>query len=476
MELDIFSKKLSKACCNALGLRDNLSELKRLSGGANMESWSFHFSGKNYVLRRMPDGLAENDNYNSSIARALPLETQAKVIEAAIAAGVTAPSIAFPLSVEDDLGAGFVMDHIAGETLPQRILNKAEFIRAREALVPQCAHELAAIHNIQADPEWQLDHTTPLQALEQLKDRSIAANCRSDICTFAFAWLEENAPAPSSARLLHGDFRMGNIIVDHKGLTAVLDWELAHLGDIVQDLAYFCTPSWRFGHYTCEAGGIDTMQNWIAAYEQAANTNIDLKRFEWWLIYNCLWWGVVCASMAQMWRDSSERSLERAIIGRRISEVEIDLVLLLEKAIRPPAPGFDMDKLTAPQIELATPDHGNFEPGTQDDETIMAISEWLSAQQQMDNHKKFEQKVALNGLSMAMRSARLRRHHVDKQNQRMAELGFTKLDFGESIQKKALWQDANFWDHLRLTAIENCLIDQPDYAGLHAAKTEWKPA
>jgi hypothetical protein len=77
---------------------------------------------------------------------------------------------------------------------------------------------------------------------------------------------------------------------------------------------------------------------------------------------------------------------------------------------------------------------------------------------------------------MAMRSARLRRHHVDKQNQRMAKLGFTKADFNESIQKKTLWQDANFWDHLRLTAIENCLIDQPDYAGLHAAKVKWKHA
>ena len=148
---------------------------------------------------------------------------------------------------------------------------------------------------------------------------------------YAFHWLEKNLPDRQDPKLLHADFRMGNLMIDGEGISAVLDWELAHLGDPMEDLAYLCTPSWRFGHYDKEAGGFDSADNIIAAYEKASGTAVDRDRFNWWLVYNTLWWGVACLRMGHSYRDGSVHVLERTIIGRRASEVEIDLLLQFEQ-------------------------------------------------------------------------------------------------------------------------------------------------
>lgn len=473
MEPEIFSTRLSSACRKALGEQSEIADLQRLSGGANMESWAFAYGGARYVLRRMPDGLSESETSDPSIAQALSLAQQARLITAAQSSGITAPPVIFSLSAHDNLGEGFVMAHIAGETLPQRILNKPEFAQARDALMPQCAQELAKIHAMTPDPDWGLESALPAEALAQLKARSFAANCRSDIFTFAFGWLTANAPPETSPHLLHGDFRMGNLIVNEQGLAAVLDWELAHLGDPVQDLAYFCTPSWRFGHYAREAGGLDSAEAWIAAYQQASGTSINAKRFTWWLVYNTLWWGVVCASMAQMWRDGSDRTLERAVIGRRVSEVEVDLILLLEEA------------MNAPQSVLSRSDvkhlHASMEApgaGTRDDEALKALTDWLSQQPAPDDkHARFEHKVALNALAMAERSARLRQCYTDWQTRRLTAMGSSYATYDIYRDFDMLDDDdPRLWRHWRLTAMENCLIDQPDYAGLKTAQTQWMPS
>ncbi len=61
-------------------------------------------------------------------------------------------------------------------------------------------------------------------------------------------WLADRVPdAPPEPELVHGDYRNGNFIVGPEGIRAVLDWELAHLGDCIEDLGWLCVKSWRFG-------------------------------------------------------------------------------------------------------------------------------------------------------------------------------------------------------------------------------------
>ncbi len=131
-------------------------------------------------------------------------------------------------------------------------------------------------------------------------------------------------------RLVHGDFRMGNLIVDDSGLAAVLDWELTHIGEAYEDLAWLCIRAWRFGApETLGAGGLGSVEAFLRAYEEASGTAVDREAFRWWLTVATLRWGVICRHQAERHLSGETRSVELAAIGRRVSETEWDLLDLL---------------------------------------------------------------------------------------------------------------------------------------------------
>ncbi|MEO0441717.1 MAG: phosphotransferase family protein, partial [Pseudomonadota bacterium] len=330
MELAQFEKRLSAACTRALETDGKISELQRLSGGASMESWAFVFGGEEFVLRRLPSGISADDEG----LRGIPLAIQADVIDQAVKAGVSAPVVRGRLIPEDGIGEGFFMDRAKGETLPHKILGNPEYLSAEATLSNQCAAQLAAIHSI--DPATlpdSLEYFSPRELIQLQKDKYHEIGGSIPIYEYAFHWLFENAPETDAREPVHGDFRMGNLMITPDGISAVLDWELARFGDPVQDLAYLCTPSWRFGHYDKVAGGFDSQDNFLAAYARHSGQEVDPDRFRFWLIYSTLWWGVACMVMGEIWRSGGDRSLERTVIGRRVSEVEIDLALLFEEQL-----------------------------------------------------------------------------------------------------------------------------------------------
>ncbi|MFA5123081.1 phosphotransferase family protein, partial [Zavarzinia sp.] len=145
----------------------------------------------------------------------------------------------------------------------------------------------------------------------------------------ALVWLKAHLPAaPAVPRLVHGDFRNGNLIVGPDGIRAVLDWELAHLGDPLEDLGWLCVPSWRFGG-VAPVGGFGTRDDLFAAYEAASGTPVDAGAVRFWEVLGTLRWGLICAESANRFLTGGDRSVERAVIARRASETEIDLLDLL---------------------------------------------------------------------------------------------------------------------------------------------------
>lgn len=155
---------------------------------------------------------------------------------------------------------------------------------------------------------------------------------RDTTATFewAFRWLASHRPPPSPPRMVHGDFRMGNLIVDGNGLAAVLDWELVHIGEAYEDLAWFCIRAWRFGAPEhLGAGGLGSVETFLSAYEAAAGTTVDRKEFRWWLTLATLRWGIICRFQAERHLSGQTPSVELAAIGRRVSETEWDVLDLL---------------------------------------------------------------------------------------------------------------------------------------------------
>jgi aminoglycoside phosphotransferase (APT) family kinase protein len=133
--------------------------------------------------------------------------------------------------------------------------------------------------------------------------------------------------------LVHGDLRLGNIMVDSSGLTAVLDWELAHIGDPMEDLGWLCVRAWRFGGSNPVAG-IGSYDELFDAYENVSGIRPQLDAMRWWEVLGTLKWGIICIRQAATHLQGIARSHELAAIGRRVCENEYDLLEYLEEMVK----------------------------------------------------------------------------------------------------------------------------------------------
>jgi aminoglycoside phosphotransferase (APT) family kinase protein len=299
----------------------------RLSGGASQETWSFdilHPAGAvGAILRRSPKG------YGAAPSRAAGLEAEASLIQLAHETGLPSPGVLHVLTPEDGLGTGFIMQRIEGETIARKILRDQQFAEARPRLARQLGRIAAGIHGLSRDRLPKLREMTAAREIAELGREYRSFNWPRPVFQLALRWLSEHDPGPPhETTLVHGDFRHGNLIIGPDGVRAVLDWELAHLGDPMEDLGWICVNSWRFGQIDKPAGGFGSRQELFAGYEEAGRT-VDPARVTFWEVMGTLRWGMMCCGMMQRFRTSPENSMERAMIGRRASETEIDLLRLL---------------------------------------------------------------------------------------------------------------------------------------------------
>jgi aminoglycoside phosphotransferase (APT) family kinase protein len=376
---------LTTVMARLTGATAAVEHLTRLTGGANMESSSFDYDGAGYVLRRAPSP-------EMMAGRPFGHDVEAAIIRAAVDGGVKAPIIIGELDPGDGIGTGYVMKRVEADVNPAAILADPP-----APLITDIARELARIHALPT-AGLAVPVMDTAAALADLKARFIGYGGDRPILALAIKWLEDHLPTPAPPVLIHGDFRMGNLMVNRDGLAAVLDWEIAHLGDAHEDLAYGCMTVWRFGHIDRPAFGCSDLNTYFAAYEAESGMTVDRARFRFWLVYRTLWWALGCMQMADIWRTGADRTLERAVIGRRTSENELDLLMLLEDD----APQTQRLPLTLEP----TPDARRMgEPSTT--EMLEAISEWIVAdvKPKAEGHDKFKVAVALNALGMLAREA-----------------------------------------------------------------------
>jgi aminoglycoside phosphotransferase (APT) family kinase protein len=307
----------------ALGVANS----KRLSGGASQETWSFDIMHRGglfgAILRRAPQG------YGAAPTRAAGLNVEAALMQRAYNAGVPSPKVLHILQPQDGLGTGFIMTRVEGETIPRKILRDAKFVRARPKLARELGKVLAGIHGLDLAQLPELRRITAAGEIAELERDYRSFDWPRPVFELALRWLRDRDPGPpQEITLVHGDFRHGNLIIGPDGLRAVLDWELAHAGDPMEDLGWACVNSWRFGEIDKPVGGFGSREKLFAGYEQAGR-RVDPGRVTFWEVMGTLRWGVMCCGMMQRFRSGPEQSIERAVIGRRASETEIDLLRLL---------------------------------------------------------------------------------------------------------------------------------------------------
>lgn len=316
-----------------LGGFESLEALAPATAGASQEIWTFvaQCAGQALplVLRRARQWS------QSSQAASAGMAAEAALLRVAAAAGVPVPRVRSELAREDGLGEGYVMDRVPGETAGHRILRDAALATVRPRLAADCGAILARIHAL---PLAALPPLRSGQAREELRHWEAGYRANAvvrPVFALALRWLAEHAPEPVPEGLVHGDFRNGNLVVGAGGVHAVLDWELAHLGDPMEDLGWFCVNAWRFGQVGQPAGGLGSREALFEAYEAAGGRRVDPRRVHYWEVLGNLKWGIACDAMGLAWRGGQDRSIERLAVARRASEVEVDLLQLLAPGTAP---------------------------------------------------------------------------------------------------------------------------------------------
>ena len=463
---DLFDEKLTAVLAHAIAGFEALVSCVRLSGGASQETYRIEIlsGGRKRLLamRRATGG-----EYDAGFSGTPGLAVEAMLFDIARKAGVPEPEVHYTLKPEDGLGAGFIMEWLEGETLGARINKLPELDQVRPKLARECGRILARIHDIDLDASGLRDvltETATGELVRKMWDEYQTFETPQPMIDFTARWLLDNLPPQTGHRLTHSDFRNGNIMVVPEGIVAVLDWELAYIGDPVRDLGWICTNSWRFGRYELPVGGFGTRDELLAGYEAECGRKIDPDHLRFWEVFGSFWWAIGCLKMQDSWRHGPEPSVERPGIARRSSECQTDCANLII-----PGPA----ELLQPSIATTTVDMPSSE------ELLASVRDFLrkDVRGALDDRNGFMALVASNSLDIVIRELKLGRITREAEQDRLSRLvGSTgsldelrwQLVMGLRSGEIAL-DHPGLADHLRNTVVNQLAIDQPKYSGLAAA-------
>ncbi len=321
----IGAERVAAVLTRATGSDVIVSAVTPLSGGAASDTFAVDAlrDGAPWplILQRNPNG------DHAGLTKA----DQAALQQRALAHGLPVAEVVAVLEPGDGLGAGFVMARIDGESLAPKWLKLPDYAEARAALTGQCAAVLAKLHAVPLGEVAGL--SLPDGSLDTARARmcELYRSFRADVPVFDYAlcWLAERCGDAAPSAIVHGDFRSGNFLIGPSGLNAVLDWELAHLGEGAEDLGWLCVNAWRFGLWQNPVGGFGQRDALYDAYAAAGGARVDRHRAHFWEVWGTLRWGMSCLQLADDHVSGRVRSVERAAIGRRVSEVELDLLHLI---------------------------------------------------------------------------------------------------------------------------------------------------
>ena len=312
---DEIREQLELGAARHLGRPVEIGGLEPLQGGASRELWAFvavvDGRRRELVLRRAPARGRELDALAAAHRHRVPVPE--------------------PLWLHGD-GTGLVMARVHGETIARRLLRDDRYAAARARLTEQLAAAAAALHAVPLDevPSVERPGRPPGEAaiagLESELDRIGEPHPALEL---GLRWLHAHLPEPRAPVLVHGDFRLGNLVVDEDGLVAVLDWELVHAGDPLEDLAWMCIRSWRFGNDREPVAGLGRRDALLEFYAAAGGREATADELRFWEVFGNVRWGVICTLQAHLHRSGAQRSLERAAIGRRTCEPEWDLLAMI---------------------------------------------------------------------------------------------------------------------------------------------------
>jgi aminoglycoside phosphotransferase (APT) family kinase protein len=290
-----------------------VASMHLLPGGASKEAWAVESDNERLLVRRAGGGVIHEGT--------LSLESEFRVLEAAVEAGVKAPR---PIAYLGELGEreAFAMEFVDGETIGRRIVRDPP-----TGLETQLAEELAKIHAI---PPERLPFLHSGDVVERFVHELDSVGDPHPAIEYGLWWLRENRPDPLPDVVSHGDFRIGNVAVSDRGLECILDWEFAHLSDPREDVGWPLVRAWRFGADDRHLGGVGEVEPYLDRYAELTGREISEEELTWWEILGNVKWATGCLTQCRRHLTGLDRSVEYAVLGRMAAEMEYELLDLIE--------------------------------------------------------------------------------------------------------------------------------------------------
>ncbi len=334
-----------------------VSRLYRIPGGASRETWSFDATWQNghiqqneqdgestlqkrgFILRRDPDaGLLDTDrDVEYRVYRAFGGLAEGSAVPVPRMYWLETESIALDRPF-------FIMERIDGCQSDPNLLALRPDDAGRRRIARREFEILGAIHA--ADPaalglldlssraapgkdgcaESELSHWQQIIERQRLEPQPVVQ--------LAIAWLRAHPPPPAQRIVVcHGDFRSGNFLYTDDEIMGVLDWEMVHLGDPLEDLAWTCMKNWRFPNAPGVAGklfgGIAQPEEAFATYERASGIKVDSAALHWWDVFSHVKAVAIWLTGARSFCDGRTASPFMALIPRLLNSTQYGEILNL---------------------------------------------------------------------------------------------------------------------------------------------------
>lgn len=277
---------------NVEGFSGTLS-VEQFKGGQSNPTYRLSAGGKRYVLRRKPPG--------KLLPSAHAVDREYRVITALYNAGIPVAKTYALCEDENVIGTAFyIMDCVEGRVLWDQALPGMTGDQ-RKAIFDELNRVIAALHQVDFDRIGLGDFGKPGNYLARqigrwTKQYKASETEKIDAMDNLIAWLPENIPASEETSIVHGDYRMDNVIfhATEPCIAAILDWELSTLGNPLADFSYHCM-SWRLAPgefrgiagYDLKALGIPSEEEYVAAYfERMGKSRIDSRQWDFYMAYN----------------------------------------------------------------------------------------------------------------------------------------------------------------------------------------------
>lgn len=335
-DLERFRPAVTRYLSNKLGGGGPvIRSMRLLSGGAIQENWLLNVSVTGGSWSGEYQWVLRTDSL-SAVDVSMSRSDEYAVLNVVHRAGVNVPE---PLWLCRDRGIigreFFLMQAIGGTAAGHRLVRDSRLVPDRPKLCWELGRNLALIHQVRP-PQKDLDFlpepvSDPAMAsIQQYLGFLDALEGHFPVIEWGLRWLLINKPEPVASCLIHRDFRTGNFMVDEGRLSGILDWEFTGWGDWREDIGWFTAKCWRFGRGNPEAGGIGELSDFMEGYATVSPKALSSAELRYWQVMAHVRWAIVAVQQSERHLSGQQRSLELALTGRMVPELELEILELTE--------------------------------------------------------------------------------------------------------------------------------------------------